>query len=295
MGSQPVLSGGPLARRRRREATHGRLEERLTSGSVVLSLVGHVLVGLAVIVLSVVASSRADDSSRYVVTLLPASPHGAPAQALRAPTAAPRRPSPAPSEPHPSQAAPPHLERTPVPPAPTQIAAAPEASGLVAPRAAVSGPLSSTEAPPPRPPEPLRPPVRPSAEQTPGPPAAPSAPPSAGDPLSAAAESAGRTNLDVSDFPFTYYLRQIQTKISERWTPPQTVTAGGARAVIRFEIGRDGHVSGQVLERSSGDAGYDQSALRAVAEASPLPPLPAEFKAASLRVHFGFGSPPERG
>ena len=101
--------------------------------------------------------------------------------------------------------------------------------------------------------------------------------------------------LDVSDFPFTYFLRQFPTKVSERWTPPETATAGVVRAVVRFEIGRDGHVTAPVLEQSSGDARYDQSALQAVAEASPLPPLPAEFKAASLRVHFGFGSQPERG
>ena len=41
-----------------------------------------------------------------------------------------------------------------------------------------------------------------------------------------------------------------------------------------------------MVERSSGNALYDQSALRAVAEASPFPPLPPEFKAPSLIVHY---------
>jgi TonB family protein len=105
----------------------------------------------------------------------------------------------------------------------------------------------------------------------------------------------GSISLDVSDFPFTYYLRQLQAKISERWAPPRPATAGGERAVIMFEIGRDGSIREPVLEKGSGNTLYDQSALRAIAEASPFPPLPAEFKSSSLRVHFGFDFQPDRG
>jgi TonB family protein len=107
--------------------------------------------------------------------------------------------------------------------------------------------------------------------------------------------STGSISLDVSDFPFTYYLRQIQAKISERWAPPRAATRGGERATIMFEIGRDGSIKEPNLERSSGVTLYDQSALRAVAEASPFPPLPPEFKAPSLRVHFGFEFHPDQG
>jgi len=107
--------------------------------------------------------------------------------------------------------------------------------------------------------------------------------------------SKGSISLDVSDFPFTYYLRQIQAKISERWAPPRPAAQGGQRAIIMFEIGRDGSIKEPTLEKSSGLAPYDQSALRAVAEASPFPPLPPEFKAPSLRVHFGFEFQPDQG
>ena len=107
--------------------------------------------------------------------------------------------------------------------------------------------------------------------------------------------STGSISLDVSDFPFTYYLRQIQAKISERWAPPRAAARGGERATILFEIGRDGSIKEPSLERSSGVTLYDQSALRAVAEASPFPPLPPEFKAPSLRVHFGFEFHPDQG
>jgi TonB family protein len=105
----------------------------------------------------------------------------------------------------------------------------------------------------------------------------------------------GSISLDVGDFPFTYYLRQIQAKIGERWVPPRAASAGGERTIVLFEIGRDGQIREPVLERSSGNALYDQSAIRAVTEASPFPPLPPEFKAGSLRVHFGFEYQPDQG
>jgi TonB family protein len=111
----------------------------------------------------------------------------------------------------------------------------------------------------------------------------------------ATAHTPGNISLDVSDFPFTYYLRQLQAKIGERWVPPRNATAGGERAIVVFEIGRDGQIKEPAVEKTSGNAIYDQSALRAVMEASPFPPLPPEFRAPSLRVHFGFEFRPEQG
>jgi protein TonB len=110
-----------------------------------------------------------------------------------------------------------------------------------------------------------------------------------------ATKSTASISLDVSDFPFTYYLRQLQAKIGERWAPPRGASAGGERAVVVFEIGRDGQIKEPAVERSSGNAIYDQAALRAIVEASPFPPLPPEFRAPSLRVHFGFDFRPDQG
>jgi protein TonB len=62
-----------------------------------------------------------------------------------------------------------------------------------------------------------------------------------------------------------------------------------------FEIGRDGTVTGLKVEKSSGNALYDQAALRAITDATPLPPLPDDFKESSLRVHLGFNYSGTRG
>jgi TonB family protein len=95
-------------------------------------------------------------------------------------------------------------------------------------------------------------------------------------------------SLEVTDFPFTWYLREVQQRVSAKWVPPAREAEPGNRVVVLFEIGRDGRISDPKIERSSGNFLYDQAARRAVIEASPFRELPQEFPAHSLRVHFGF-------
>lgn len=96
--------------------------------------------------------------------------------------------------------------------------------------------------------------------------------------------------LDVQDFPYTYYLRLIHAKIDERWIRPGGPLTRSERAVVLFEILPDGDVRNVKVEQRSGNERLDQSALRAIQDASPFPPLPQEFKGSHLRVHFGFDS-----
>lgn len=193
---------------------------------------------------------------------------------------------PRPAVPRPSDVA--------LPPKPQRDLAAVDRSRLPEPRPELR---STPPLPPTRTPEPAPPPEPSRSERAvPAPPPTPPAvaairpgpdPVRPGRPDPSPATS-GPISLDVSDFPFTYYLRQLQAKISERWAPPRAAAAGGERAVVVFEIGRDGVIKDPAVEKSSGNAIYDQSALRAVMEASPFPPLPPDFRAPSLRVHFGF-------
>jgi TonB family protein len=198
----------------------------------------------------------------------------------------------------------PAKKESPVPPVPSPRVV--EQTLPPPPSVTPSAPAPVTPSAPPRLPEPPRiaapPPVptAPAAVSTlpPAPPAG--AARSAVEPMrlgrpNAPTTSTGSIAVDASDFPFTYYLRLIQSKIGERWSPPRAAAAGGERVIVLFEIQRDGQVREPTVERSSGNALYDQSALRAVAEASPFPPLPPEFKASSLRVHFGFEFQPGQG
>ena len=92
------------------------------------------------------------------------------------------------------------------------------------------------------------------------------------------------------DFRFAYYLAALRNKIGSRWVPPPGIQVRGqpVRTVVYFRISRDGQVSVANVESSSGYAFFDQTALRALLSATPLPPLPAGFNDNYLGVHFGF-------
>jgi TonB family protein len=91
------------------------------------------------------------------------------------------------------------------------------------------------------------------------------------------------------DFRFSAYLAMIRNKIGSRWVPPPGMEAGGiVKAKLYFRIHRDGQVSLQRVEASSGHAFFDQTAMRALLAATPLPPLPAGYTDSYLGVHFGF-------
>lgn len=290
---------------------------------VVLSLVGHmVMLGMAV-VLSAIWGQQMERSKTYIVNLVPSLPASAPApsRAPVAPRPAAKPTPPAPPKPkeEPPKLKPPERVERALPPrrqetapvarpAPKEIAL-PKRAEKETPTVETPGierpverrlppppkPARQPEPPPAVPPRPAPAPPAPAVQPAPAPPSAVAA--VAPIPLGRgqAPGATGSISLDVSDFPFTWYLRQIQQKISERWVPPRATLAGGETVVILFEIGRDGQIKEPELERPSGHFEYDQSALRAIKEASPFPPLPPEFKAGSLRVHFGFEFRPDLG
>ena len=74
---------------------------------------------------------------------------------------------------------------------------------------------------------------------------------------------------------FLAYRQQVINAIKGRWT--RTTLSPGLVAVVRFQIHPDGRVSDVRLERTSGNAAYDLSAMRAVQQASPLSPPPARY------------------
>jgi TonB family protein len=91
------------------------------------------------------------------------------------------------------------------------------------------------------------------------------------------------------DFRWSAYLAMIRNKIGSRWVPPPGMETGGlVRAKLYFRIHRDGQISAQRLESSSGHAFFDQTTMRALLAATPLPPLPGEYTDSYLGVHFGF-------
>jgi colicin import membrane protein len=86
----------------------------------------------------------------------------------------------------------------------------------------------------------------------------------------------------------SYYLALILSKISQYWRNPYQGKNEQVRTLIYFRLDKNGRLQEVKVEKSSGDAIFDQAGLRAVYEAKSFPPLPEEMKLSTLGVHFEF-------
>jgi TonB family protein len=138
-------------------------------------------------------------------------------------------------------------------------------------------------------------PAAPVAPAAPAPPAAAVGPAPAstaagtGSAKSGGIELAGGTRGEGSGgSALGYYLGLVDYKIQTNWNP---VASGAARetvVVIRFRVLRSGNVRDVELETSSGDAGLDNAAMRAIRQSIPLPPFPNLLTEPFLDLRYNF-------
>jgi protein TonB len=273
--------------------------------ATVLSVICHGALAAGVILAAQVWSTP--PTKTYVVNLVPAvagvgSPQARPTAALP-----PRAEEPPPrvTRRDPSELPVRETPRTPEPPPPapelpTRAPALPEmparASTPTLPDRALPRPSAAprpgdkelpavASTPKPAPPAPAPPSTAATGRPEPPPPA----------PLgraSGSAQGVGALTLDVTDFPFAWYLAAVQRKITERWDGR---ALPGRQPVLVFEIARDGQVARVLVKDSSGNSAYDRAATRAIAEAAPFPRLPDEWPRPSLVIQMGFNFAPDRG
>jgi TonB family protein len=98
----------------------------------------------------------------------------------------------------------------------------------------------------------------------------------------------GALTLDVSDFPHAWYLRQVLRKVEEQWQRRGLTQEPAQKPLVIVEIQRDGTIPVPRIDKTSGNAFYDQAALRAIMDASPFPELPRDWPKPVLRVMFRF-------
>ena len=87
------------------------------------------------------------------------------------------------------------------------------------------------------------------------------------------------------DFPFVWYLQQVQARITSNWN---RVSSTQGRVQIYFRIAKDGSLDRVRIEIPSGNAGMDESARMAVLRAAPLQRLPEGYEGQYLGVRFWF-------
>lgn len=86
------------------------------------------------------------------------------------------------------------------------------------------------------------------------------------------------------------YFRRLEETVREAWVLPEPVAreAGKLMVELRIVIERDGRVSDTRVERSSGNAYFDESVRRAIRKASPLPVPPEQLRGGEDHYEVGF-------
>jgi TonB family protein len=261
---------GPALRRR-----------RLPLAAIGYSAIGHLVVfgGLSALVMW----SGWRPEKVQVVNLVPmvaavGSPNAPPAPTLPARPHAPVAPRAPEPDPEPKDAAPreaPHRE------APSLPAPSLPAAKLPPPRAALPRPGEKEL------PALTRPSGTPRGEKTAEAPRPPESA-SLGAPTGSAAGQ-GALTLDVSDFPYAWWVRAAIAKVQDRWQQQNQFNEPPQKPQLLVEVLRDGSIVRiPMIEKSSGNALYDQAAVRAVMEASPFPRLPDDWAGNLLRLHINF-------
>ncbi len=94
--------------------------------------------------------------------------------------------------------------------------------------------------------------------------------------------------VETENFPFAYYLSLIENRVGSRWNPPKGLVMTKPSVTVHFEIHRDGRIFAPAVVSSSGRPFFDLSAMRAVTDSNPFPPLPDGFEGNALAVNFIF-------
>lgn len=106
-----------------------------------------------------------------------------------------------------------------------------------------------------------------------------------------AKQGAGMVGLDQNSVlgnRFGAYAALLMQRVAERW---RTGGMEGLRvpfAVVSVDLLRNGSIRNPKLLESSGNYQLDTSALRAVTEAAPFPPLPQEYERDMVNIEFRF-------
>ncbi|MGP0074175.1 MAG: TonB family protein [Bryobacteraceae bacterium] len=85
---------------------------------------------------------------------------------------------------------------------------------------------------------------------------------------------------------FGAYASLVIQRVTDKWQSSGVFQ--GQTVVITFDIMRDGSVRNPKIAQRSGNPTLDYSALRAVTDAGPFPPLPANYNGSSTNVELQF-------
>lgn len=102
-------------------------------------------------------------------------------------------------------------------------------------------------------------------------------------------EIAPKPSRALIDMRLRTYYNAIWQRIKEEWILPEGFLEEVKEVpVIVIKVGRDGGIVESWFEKKSGNTMYDESAMRAIKKANPLPPFPQELEEDALEIGIRF-------
>jgi TonB family protein len=102
--------------------------------------------------------------------------------------------------------------------------------------------------------------------------------------------AAGGSGRGVPDADLSAYYSEIWKRIRSLWAIPEGMTSANLSAVYGIRIDREGAIVDVWLEDGSGNGAFDDSALRAIRKADPLPRIPDKYTDTTIDVGIRFHS-----
>jgi colicin import membrane protein len=104
------------------------------------------------------------------------------------------------------------------------------------------------------------------------------------------AQVAPKPSRAVIDLKLRTYYNTIWQRIKEEWilSPSLLEESEDLETVIVIKVQRDGGIVESWFEKKSGSLAYDESAMRAIKKANPLPPFPQELGEDFLEIGIRF-------
>ncbi|HET9480631.1 MAG TPA: TonB family protein [Candidatus Polarisedimenticolia bacterium] len=100
----------------------------------------------------------------------------------------------------------------------------------------------------------------------------------------------GVPSIGSSAFPYDYYRGILVSTLQSHWRRPMAPDglAQSLKCRVQFTILKSGVVQAPSIVTSSGNPALDQSAIRAVYDSNPLPPLPFQYGHGSVTAEVVF-------
>ena len=93
------------------------------------------------------------------------------------------------------------------------------------------------------------------------------------------------SNIDVE---FPEYMVALRDQVQDNWSYPEAYRRTDLQMIVSLKISRAGKLISVWVERSSGNARFDDSLINAIKKAAPFKPLPESFEGALLETGLRF-------